>query len=69
MQRHVRNRQYSDNQMRTFASMLQVLGLAAVFWAVWSIAGTALFLGAFGVFALLVGLALERTMRSQTVRR
>ena len=69
MQRHVRNLQYSDNQMRTFASMLQVLGLAAVFWAVWSIAGTALFLGAFGVFALLVGLALERTMRSQTVRR
>ena len=69
MQRHVRSRRYSDNQMRTFASMLQVLGLAAVFWAVWSIAGTALFLGAFGVFALLVGLALERTMRSQTVRR
>ena len=69
MQRPVRNRQYSDRQMRTFASMLQVLGLAAVFWAVWSIAGTALFLGAFGVFALLVGLALERTMRSQTVRR
>jgi len=49
--------------------MLQVLGLAAVFWAVWSIAGTALFLGAFGVSSLLVGLALERTMRSQTVRR
>ena len=69
MQRPVRNRQYSDRQMKTFASMLQVLGLAAVFWAVWSIAGTALFLGAFGVFALLVGLALERTMRSQTVRR
>ena len=69
MQRPVRSRQYSDNQMKTFASMLQVLGLAAVFWAVWSIAGTALFLGAFGVFALLVGLALERTMRSQTVRR
>jgi len=69
VQRPVRNRQYSDRQMRTFASMLQVLGLAAVFWAVWSIAGTALFLGAFGVFALLVGLALERTMRSQTVRR
>ena len=69
MQRHVRSRQYSDRQMKTFASMLQVLGLAAVFWAVWSIAGTALFLGAFGVFALLVGLALERTMRSQTVRR
>ena len=69
MQRPVRNRQYSDRQMRTFASMLQVLGLAAVFWAVWSIAGTALFLGAFGVFALLVGLALERTTRSQTVRR
>ena len=69
MPRHVRNRQYSDNQMRTFASMLQVLGLAAVFWAVWSIAGTALFLGAFGVFALLVGLALERTMRSEQVRR
>ena len=69
MQRHVRNLQYSDNQMRTFASMLQVLGLAAVFWAVWSIAGTALFLGAFGVFSLLVGLALERTMRSEQVRR
>ena len=69
MPRPVRGRQYSDKQMRTFASMLQVLGLAAVFWAVWSIAGTALFLGAFGVFALLVGLALERTMRSQTVRR
>jgi len=69
VQRPVRNRQYSDRQMKTFASMLQVLGLAAVFWAVWSIAGTALFLGAFGVFALLVGLALERTMRSQTVRR
>ena len=69
MQRPVRNRQYSDRQMKTFASMLQVLGLAAVFWAVWSIAGTALFLGAFGVFALLVGLALERTTRSQTVRR
>ena len=69
MPRPVRSRQYSDNQMKTFASMLQVLGLAAVFWAVWSIAGTALFLGAFGVFALLVGLALERTMRSQTVRR
>ena len=69
MQRPVRNRQYSDRQMKTFASMLQVLGLAAVFWAVWSIAGTALFLGAFGVFSLLVGLALERTMRSQTVRR
>ena len=44
--------------------MLQVLGLAAVFWAVWSIAGTALFLGAFGVFALLVGLALERLRRN-----
>ena len=69
MPRPVRSRQYSDNQMRTFASMLQVLGLAAVFWAVWSIAGTALFLGAFGVFALLVGLALERTMRSEQVRR
>ena len=69
MPRPVRSRQYSDNQMKTFASMLQVLGLAAVFWAVWSIAGTALFLGAFGVFSLLVGLALERTMRSQTVRR
>jgi len=69
VQRHVRNLQYSDNQMRTFASMLQVLGLAAVFWAVWSIAGTALFLGAFGVFSLLVGLALERTMRSEQVRR
>jgi len=69
VQRPVRNRQYSDRQMKTFASMLQVLGLAAVFWAVWSIAGTALFLGAFGVFSLLVGLALERTMRSQTVRR
>jgi len=69
VQRPVRNRQYSDNQMRTFASMLQVLGLAALFWAVWSIAGTALFLGAFGVFALLVGLALERTMRSEQVRR
>ena len=69
MQRHVRNLPYSDNQMRTFASMLQVLGLAAVFWAVWSIAGTALFLGAFGVFSLLVGLALERTMRSEQVRR
>ena len=69
MQRHVRNLPYSDNQMKTFASMLQVLGLAALFWAVWSIAGTALFLGAFGVFALLVGLALERTMRSEQVRR
>ena len=69
MQRHVLSRRYSDNQMRTFASMLQVLGLAAVFWAVWSIAGTALFLGAFGVFSLLVGLALERTMRSEQVRR
>ena len=69
MPRPVLSRRYSDNQMKTFASMLQVLGLAAVFWAVWSIAGTALFLGAFGVFALLVGLALERTMRSQTVRR
>ena len=69
MPRPVRNLPYSDNQMKTFASMLQVLGLAALFWAVWSIAGTALFLGAFGVFALLVGLALERTMRSQTVRR
>jgi len=67
--RPVRSRRYSDNQMKTFASMLQVLGLAAVFWAVWSIAGTALFLGAFGVFALLVGLALERTMRSEQVRR
>ena len=55
--------------MKTFASLLQVAGLAAVFWAVWTIAGTALFLGAFGVFALLVGLALERTMRSQPVRR
>ena len=69
MPRHVRTLPYSDNQMKTFASMLQVLGLAALFWAVWSIAGTALFLGAFGVFSLLVGLALERTMRSQTVRR
>jgi len=69
VQRHVLSRRYSDNQMRTFASMLQVLGLAAVFWAVWSIAGTALFLGAFGVFSLLVGLALERTMRSEQVRR
>ncbi len=69
MPRHVRNLPYSDNQMKTFASMLQVLGLAALFWAVWSIAGTALFLGAFGVFALLVGLALERTMRSEQVRR
>jgi len=67
--RPVRSRQYSDRQMKTFAAMLQVHGLAAVFWAVWSIAGTALFLGAFGVFALLVGLALERTTRSQTVRR
>ena len=65
----VRNRAYSDEQMRTFASLLQVAGLAAVFWAVWTIAGTALFLGAFGVFALLVGLALERTTRSQPVRR
>jgi|TARA_R110002167_G_scaffold215609_1_gene420502 hypothetical protein len=55
--------------MKTFASLLQVAGLAAVFWAVWTIAGTALFLGAFGVFSLLVGLALERTMRSQPVRR
>jgi len=69
VQLHVRNLPYSDNQMKTFASMLQVFGLAALFWAVWSIAGTALFLGAFGVFSLLVGLALERTMRSQTVRR
>jgi len=65
----VRNRAYSDAQMRTFASLLQVAGLAAVFWAVWTIAGTALFLGAFGIFALLVGLALERTTRSQPVRR
>jgi len=55
--------------MKTFASLLQVAGLAAVFWAVWTIAGTALFLGAFGVFCLLVGLALERTMRSESVRR
>ena len=69
MPRPVRNLPYSDRQMKTFASMLQVLGLAALFWAVWSIAGTALFLGAFGVFALLVGLALERTMRSEQVRR
>ena len=45
--------------MKTFASLLQVAGLAAVFWAVWTIAGTALFLGAFGIFALLVGLALR----------
>ena len=65
----VRNRAYSDAQMRTFASLLQVLGLAALFWAVWTIAGSALFLGVFGVFSLLVGLALERTMRSQPVRR
>jgi len=55
--------------MQTFASALQVLGLGALFWAVWTIAGTALFLGAFGIFALLVGLALERTTRSQSVRR
>ena len=60
---------YSDAHMKTFASLLQVAGLGALFWAVWSIAGTALFLGAFGVFSLLVGLALERTMRSQPVRR
>ena len=65
----VRNLPYSDAQMRTFASLLQVVGLGALFWAVWTIAGTALFLGVFGVFALLVGLALERTMRSQPVRR
>ena len=65
----VRSRAYSDAQMKPFASLLQVAGLAAVFWAVWTIAGTALFLGAFGVFSLLVGLALERTMRSQPVRR
>jgi hypothetical protein len=55
--------------MKTLASFLQVAGLAGLFWAVWTIAGTALFLGAFGVFALLVGLALERTTRSQPVRR
>jgi hypothetical protein len=55
--------------MKTFASLLQVAGLGALFWAVWSIAGSALFLGAFGVFSLLVGLALERTTRSQPVRR
>ena len=55
--------------MRTFASLLQVLGLGALFWAVWTIAGTALFLGVFGVFSLLVGLALERTSRSESVRR
>ncbi len=65
----VRNLPYSDAQMRTFASLLQVVGLGALFWAVWTIAGTALFLGAFGVFSLLVGLALERTTRSQPVRR
>lgn len=61
--------QYSRKQMQTFASLLQLVGLGATFWAVWSIAGTALFLGAFGIFALLVGLALERTSRSQHVRR
>ena len=55
--------------MQTFASLLQIVGLGATFWAVWSIAGTAVFLGAFGIFALLVGLALERTSRSQHVRR
>ena len=65
----VRNRAYSDGHMKTFASLLQVAGLGALFWAVWSIAGSALFLGAFGVFSLLVGLALERTTRSQPVRR
>jgi len=65
----VRNPPYSDAHMKTFASLLQVAGLAAVFWAVWTIAGTALFLGAFGIFFLLVGLALERTTRSQPVRR
>ena len=65
----VRSRAYSDAQMKTFASLLQVAGLAALFWAVWTIAGSALFLGAFGVFSLLVGLALERTTRSQPVRR
>ena len=55
--------------MGTFASLLQAAGLGATFWAVWSIAGTALFLGAFGIFSLLVGLALERTTRAQSVRR
>ena len=69
MPRCVRNRPYSDGHMKTFASLLQVLGLGALFWAVWTIAGTALFLGVFGVFALLVGLALERTSRSESVRR
>ena len=65
----VRSLPYSDGHMKTFASLLQVAGLAALFWAVWTIAGSALFLGAFGVFSLLVGLALERTTRSQPVRR
>ena len=65
----VRSLPDSDGQMKTVAALVQVAGLAAVFWAVWTIAGTALFLGAFGVFALLVGLALERTTRSQPVRR
>ena len=52
--------------MSSFASLLQAVGIVAVFYALWMIGGIWILVLAVGGFATVLGLAIERTSRARS---